>query len=427
MTDNQHNLWHQIATPKLLKTIKPLSQSSSADIVVIGGGYSGLSTALHLAEAGVNVTLLEANEIGYGASGRNVGLTNAGLWIMPKQAEQLLGADLGRRLNQFLINAPKYVAELINRYDMDCDYVENGSLQLAHRKSSMKYLHERAKQMAEYGADVSILDQDMTYQLTKAEGYYGALKDARAGLIQPLKYCQALAKVALEKGVKIYSNSPVLGIEKTPSELILKTQNAKIKCEKLVLATNAYEVELNQNKTHYTPLYYCQLASNQLSESQRQQCLPAELGVWDTGAVMRSYRTDKQGRLIVGTVGNIHHKDATYFKQWSKHVVSKTFPNIGDLKYEFAWAGRIAKSHNNIPQLLETDGRIYQLLGYSGRGIAPATVGGKMLAEYMMGKINSNELPLPINQSTKISFNQLRSAIYEIGCQLSHLSDHLIR
>lgn len=422
--ENEHNLWHLTNS---IAELTFLNENTTADVLVIGGGYTGLSTALHLAEQGKDVVLLEARDIGYGASGRNVGLTNAGLWILPKEAEKRLGVERGKRLNQFLIDAPKYVDQLIAEYKIDCDYSRNGTLHLAHNRAAMGYLKERREQMLEYGADVSLLGRDEAFELTQAARYHGALRDAGAGVLHPLKYCQGLAKIALAKGVRIYKQSALLDIEQLPDGVSAKTEFGSVVAQKMILATNAYEQNLNHNKQFYTPLYYCQLASEPLSAEQRAHCLPHNNGCWDSGAVMRSFRTDADGRLIVGTVGNIYTKTASGFKRWSAHVVGKTFPHIGKLNYQFSWAGRIAKSHNDIPHILQIEPNIYQIMGYSGRGIAPATVTGKMMADYLCENISVDELPLPMNEANSISFNKLRAAIYEAGCQLSHLSDFIIR
>lgn len=431
MLEAENNLWH-LAKP--LDGLEPLREDIKADVAVVGGGYTGLSTALHLAQQGKDVVLLEAHDIGYGASGRNVGLTNAGLWVMPQQVEQVLGVERGRRLNQFLIDAPKYVDQLITEYDIDCDYLRNGTLHLAHNKTALKYLDERRRQLLEYDADLKLLDADATFELTQAENYYGGLKDFNAGTLQPLKYCIGLAKLALENGVRIYKQSAVLDLERINGNIRLKTDLGNVTAGKIVLATNGYEQGLSYNNGLYTPVYYCQLASERLSANQRKHCLPANNGCWDSGMVMRSFRTDVEGRLIVGTLGNVYTgtdqinaRKVDGFKKWSAHVVKKTFPNVGELRYEFAWAGRIAKSANNLPQLLEVTDGVYQIMGFSGRGIAPATVSGKMLADYLCGKINRKELPLPFNEAKNISYNRLRAVVYEMGCELSHLSDFIVR
>ncbi len=418
------NLWQQCQ--KTL-SFEQLDSSIETDVAIVGAGFTGLSTALHLAKLGVNVTVIEAQDVGYGASGRNVGLTNAGLWIMPEQTEQLLGREEGRNLNQLLIDAPKYVHQLINEQQLDCDLLTNGTLHLAHSQSALVYLKDRQAQLSQYGAQIEFLDQQQTFAKSQAEGYHGALMDVNAGTLHPLKYCLELARLATEQGVKIYQQSAITKIEKSGEKFVLSSSKGQVTASKVVLATNAYEQHLNNNSKLYTPLYFCQLASESLSSEQRQHCLPDNNGCWDSGAVMRSFRTDSAGRLVVGTVGNIHTQGATAFKQWSEHVVKKTFPKIGKLTYSYGWAGCIAKSHNNIPQVLELEKNILQVVGYSGRGIAGGTVVGRELANYLNGSISQAQLALPINKAKNISFNQVRAAVYEIGCQLSHISDHLIR
>ncbi len=421
------NLWQETKHQQGLAQLDQLQSHIDVDVAVVGGGFSGLSTALHLAQQGVSVTVLEAQEIAFGASGRNVGLTNAGLWIMPDRTLNLLGERQGKMLNKLLIDAPCYVRQLILENQIDCDYTANGTLHLAHSTASLDYLQQRMHQLSAYSANMQMLDKTQAFSHTQAEGYYGALQDLRAGTLQPVKYCQGLAVIALKSGASIYTHSAVKRIEKNAAGLCLQTTKGSVQAKKVVLATNAYEQHLQYSKGLYTPLFYCQLASQPLSAEQRKHCLVSNMGCWDTGRVMRSFRTAADGRLIVGTVGNIHLKNAQGFESWTRHVVNKTFPHIGDLEYQFAWAGRIAKSHNNIPMLNLIDDDILQILGYSGRGIAGATVTGREIANYLTAKTKPMDIALPMNCARSISFNKLRAAVYEVGSQISHLSDHFLR
>jgi len=422
------NLWQQTKHQNLTDiTSHNLNGEIEVDVTVVGGGFSGLSTAYHLAQQGVRVAVLEAVDVGEGASGRNVGLANAGLWIMPKQAEQLLGGRQGQQLNQLLIDAPVYVKALIDRYNIDCDYNSNGTLHLAHSMASVKQLQERQRQLRAYGADIDFLAATTVYEKTQAKGYNGALLDHRAGALHPLKYCQGLARIAQNCGAKIYTQSPVLNIDKVAGRLLLSTSQGRVNTDQVVIATNAYEDHLNYSQGMFTPLHFCQLASAPLTQQQHAQCLPDDNGCWDTGTVMRSFRKDASGRLLIGTVGNIHTEAAKGFKYWAQHVLGKTFPQLGELEYQYGWSGKIAKSHNNIPQLRQIDNNIIQIMGYSGRGIAGATVAGREIADYLTQQKSSSDLALPLNQAQAISFNQLRATVYELGSQISHISDHLLR
>ena len=422
------NLWQETKNAVDCDSVyQALNTDIDVDVAVVGGGFSGLSSAYHLAKSGLTVAVLEANDIGEGASGRNVGLTNAGLWIMPKEAQQLLGAKQGKKLNQLLIDAPGYVAHLINHYNIDCDFKLNGTLHLAHSKAAVSGLQERRRQLQQYGTNIDLIDRQTVFEKTRAEGYYGALLDHRAGKLHPLKYCQGLARIAHQSGAQIYTHSGVTDIEKLNDRLVLTTASGKVKAGKVVLATNAYEEHINYSKGLFTPMFFCQLATSPLSAEQNELCLPDDNGCWDSGMVMRSFRKDKDGRLLIGTVGNIHTRDAKGFKYWAKHVIAETFPQLGALEYQYAWSGKIAKSHNNIPQLSSIGEHIIQIMGYSGRGIAGATVAGKEIAEYLTDKKSAEQLALPFNQAKAISFNQLRATVYELGSQISHCSDHLIR
>ena len=173
-----------------------LKGEDRVDVAVIGGGFTGTSAALRFAEAGSNVALLEAEYSGFGGSGRNVGLTNAGLWINPEDVERSIGKRYGERLNDFLSAAPDMVYDLIDEHNIECDAVRNGTLHLAHSEAGLKAIEERAWQINARGGSVMLLDKAQTYKLTVAENYLGAIHDMRAGTIQPLEYCHGLMKAA---------------------------------------------------------------------------------------------------------------------------------------------------------------------------------------------------------------------------------------
>ena len=233
-----HGLWEKTAPQP--PVTKPLSGQVSADVVVVGGGYTGLSSALHLAEAGSSVVLLEANEIGFGGAGRNVGLINAGMWVMPDDLPGELGAVHGERLLDLLGNAPRLVMELIDKHGIACELEREGTLHCAVGQEGLKEIEERARQWSKRGAPVTVLDAKETERRTGSSAYAGALLDMRAGTLQPLAYARGLAHAVTKAGVAIHTSSRVTATEKSGTKWVVTTDGGKVSANWIVVATDAY-------------------------------------------------------------------------------------------------------------------------------------------------------------------------------------------
>jgi L-pipecolate oxidase len=426
MTQQVNNsLWSLSRTSDIHTNI--LEHEEKVDVAIIGGGFTGCSAALRLAEAGTKVSLLEAEFSGFGGSGRNVGLTNAGLWINPEDVEKAIGKRYGEMLNHFLSTAPDLVHGLIDEHGIECEALRNGTLHLAHNEAGLKALEDKAWQINARGGSVMLLDRAATFELTAAENYLGAIHDMRAGTIQPLDYCHGLMMAARAAGANIYTASPALKIRQKRGQWHIKTPQGIIMARRVLIATNAYlEHIYPQIKSSFTPMYYAQLATDPLSATQLDSFLPGKHGTWDTRTVMRSYRTDAAGRLIIGTIGNIHMENAPLFKSWADKMIRDTFPKVGPVNWTYKWAGRIACSEDYIPNIHDFGQGLYSISGFSGRGISPGTAFGRVMADFLLGRVNSRDLPVRLSPVKSVPFNKIRELFYECGSQLSRLYDHLV-
>lgn len=233
-----HGLW-ELTAPAPPPTIV-LSDIRKADVAVIGGGYTGVSAALHPAEGGAEVVVLEAVQIGFGGAGRNVGLVNAGMWVMPNTLVDVLGIDYGERLLKLLGNAPSIVFDLIDKHRIDCEVERNGTLHCAVGEKGLRELEERAAQWQSRGAPVRIPSAAETAAKTGTSAYAGSLLDLRAGTIQPLAYVRGLASAALAAGAKIFTDSPALSVEQVSGKWEVRTAAGKVFTDWIVVATDAY-------------------------------------------------------------------------------------------------------------------------------------------------------------------------------------------
>ncbi|NNG73818.1 FAD-binding oxidoreductase [Rhizobium laguerreae] len=417
-----HGLWEKTAPEA--PTTSPLDGAVSADVVIVGGGYTGLSSALHLAEAGSKVVLLEAKEIGFGGAGRNVGLINAGMWVMPNDLPGVLGPVHGERLLDLLGNAPKLVMELIDKHQIACELERNGTLHCAVGADGLKEIEDRAAQWSARGAAVTLLDAAETAKRIGSDAYTGSLLDKRAGTLQPLAYARGLAHAAVKSGVTIHTSSPVVATERNGSRWTVKTARGEVSAEWIIVATDAYSTgPWEQVRSEQVHLPYFNFATVPLGHNLRQSILPRREGAWDTKEILSSFRMDQAGRLVFGSVGALRNTGLVVHKGWAKRALKRLFPVIGDVEFECEWYGHIGMTDNALPRFHKFAPGVVGFSGYNGRGIAPGTVFGRTLAEHILGRLPEADLPLPLTSPTEPSFRALKEIWYEAGAQVAHFAD----
>lgn len=417
-TDNGRALW--LASVEEADVCENLDGDIDVDLVIVGGGFSGCAAALKAAELGASVALLEAEDIGFGGSGRNVGLVNAGLWTPPDDIVAQLGLEAGERLNQLLAAAPDRVFQLIKDYQIQCQATRNGTLHCAHSPSALSGLRLRLNQQIKRQAPVRLLDAGEAQQRVGSDAVHGALFDPRAGTIQPLGYCRGLARAARSRGAKVYGNASVQNIKQQNGRWVLFSGQQKVSASKLLLATNAYRHSTaGIPGTDYVPVYYFQLATEPLNESLRKQILAGSEGCWDTALIMSSWRLDAAGRLIIGAMGNLESNSGKVHYRWAQRKLAQLFPLLSGLDFTLASCGRIAMTSDHLPKIVEPALGAYLVFGYSGRGIGPGTVFGSMAAEALL-KNNSSLLPLTPITNYRETLTALRGGFFESAALFSH-------
>jgi glycine/D-amino acid oxidase-like deaminating enzyme len=399
-----------------------LSGEISVDVVVIGAGYTGLSSALHLALEGTRVAVLEANEIGFGGAGRNVGLVNAGMWVMPDALGETLGADYGERLIDLLGNGPKVVFDIIERHGIDCEAVRSGTLHCAVGDEGLRELEHRAEQWQRRGAAVELLDQRETARLVGSTAYVAALIDRRAGTIQPLAYARGLARAAIAAGATIFTGSAATSFKQVGNQWRVQTANGAVTADWIVVGTDAYGtgpwLPIRREQVH---LPYFNLATKPLSDNVKNSILPERQGAWDTKEILSSFRFDRAGRLVFGSVGALRNSGIAIHKAWAKRAMSRLFPQIGEIEFEAEWYGKIGMTSDNLPRFHQLDRNVIAICGYNGRGIAPGTTFGRVIAEHVLGRLDISAMPLPVSPIESQPFIAARQFYYEAGAQAAHL------
>ena len=412
------NHWRNAAVEQV--AFPPLTDNITVDLVVIGGGFTGLNAARVAAHEGLRVCLIEAETIGHGGSGRNVGLVNAGLWLPPDQIKQTLGNTRGERLINDLGVGPDRVFDLIKTYEVQCDAHRSGTLHLAHSVNAISDLRAREQQWQSRDAPVTLLDAQTTAQYVGSDIYHGALFDARAGVIQPLDYARGLARAAANEGAQIYEKTAAVHIERDDIWKVT-TADGHMRASKLLIATNAYNNLTTATQVYDTSIVsYFQCVSQTLAQRDFDAILPEHHGCWDTALIMSSFRKTRDNRLVFGAMGETSDTIGRYIHDgWAQRAIQRIFPNV---KIEFlqSWSGRIAMTKNKIPEIMKLGKDGYAIFGYSGRGIAPGTVLGEQFGKYTATD-DESDLCLTITDKYCEILTNMKSRYYETGARVVHI------
>ncbi|QMU59181.1 MAG: FAD-dependent oxidoreductase [Boseongicola sp.] len=399
----------------------PFEDGVEVDVAIVGGGFTGLSTALHSADKGLSAYVLEAKQIGYGGSGRNVGLVNAAAWLPPKDVEDHLGQVYGPRFVETFGKAPEYVFSLIEKYQIRCEATRTGTIHAAHSPSGFKDLQARHAQWQALGEPVDLLSREEAAERIGSKAFYGGLLDNRAGTINPMGYCRGLARAAASAGAKIATGVKVTKLVKDGDLWKVETDRGVVTAKNVVLGTNAYTDDLWPDlKRIFTMIHYFQLATKPLADGN-EHILPGRQGLWDTGQIMFSIRRDMFDRLVIGSMGKVvGGVDRGLSNRWAQKQMSRIYPELGKVEFEEAWHGQIAMTPDHVPRIYNLDKGVYTPIGYNGRGITTGTIFGKAMADLLTGT-SPDKLPLPITELTTVPSAPIMSRLYETAFKANQL------
>lgn len=394
---------------------------ATVDVAIVGGGFTGLSTALHCAEKGLQAHVLEAEQIGFGGSGRNCGLVNAALWLPPQTVRKKLGTTYGPRFIKRFGAGPDYVFSLIEKHQIRCEATLTGTIHGAHSPKGYKELQDRHAEWQRLGEPVDLIDRDAIAEIIGTQSFYGGLLDHRAGTINPMGYCRGLARAARGAGAEISTGVRVKKLSREGKLWRLDTAKGSVLARNVVLGTNAYTDDLWPDlKRVFTIIHYFQLATKPMG-SEVDYILPGKQGLWDTGQIMFNYRRDAFGRLLVGSMGKvIGNTDSGLSHRWANKRLERLFPELGEVEFEKSWHGRIAMTPDHLPRVYQLDKNLYTPIGYNGRGITTGTMFGQAMAG-LLTDMDPADLPLPMTQLQVARSAPMMSRLYQTAFTANQL------
>ncbi len=416
------NLYSETAEPAV--ATPALAGQRRADVIVIGGGFTGLSAALHVAERGLHVVLLETETPGFGASGRNGGQVNAGLKHEPDEVERDFGADLGRRFNALAGNAPAFVFDLIERCAIRCEARRNGTLRAAVHPRHAQLVRASTVQHLRRGAPVEYLEREAIAKATGTDRYLGALFDRRGGDLNPLSYARGLAKAAIAAGAAVHGGSRVLDITRTGTAWRAQCAGGSVTAAHLVIATNGYTDGLWPGlRRSIVPVCSAIAASAPLPDALCERILPSRSVLYESGAITVYYRIDAGRRLLFGGRGPLHEASAAAEIAHLLAYAGKLWPELGDTPWTHVWGGRLAMTRDHYPHLHEPAPGVLVCLGYNGRGVALGTALGAELAKRLVNP--AAQIDAPVTSLKPIALHALWPAAVRAAIWRGRLVDYL--
>ncbi|MEL0087729.1 MAG: FAD-binding oxidoreductase [Halieaceae bacterium] len=359
---------------------------TDADVCIIGAGYTGLSSAIHLAERGYKVVVLEANRVGWGASGRNGGHVGTGQRADQSSLEKWVGTETAGSLWQLGLDAVDLVCELVETHHIDCE-LGVGNLHMAAKASHALDLEHEVNQLTrDYGyTKASYLNREELAELTSASGMHGGMLDMGARHLHPLKYAHGLARVASSLGVTIYEQSPAVKWRDN-AQVRVDTQQGSVTAKALVLACNGYLGKLAPTIAgNIMPINNFVIATEPLSPEQQRAVTRDNHSLSDSLFVINYWKLSGDGRLLFGGGENYTSRFPKDIKGFVRPYMLNIYPELADVKIDYGWGGTLGITMNRMPDFGRIGSRIFYAQGFSGHGVPTATMAGKLLAAAIDG------------------------------------------
>ena len=403
-----------------------LTEHITVDVCVIGGGFSGVNTALELVERGYSVALLEAFKVGWGASGRNGGQLIRGIGHGLDQFKSKIGQEGIDAIDRMGWEAVEIVKKRVAKYNIDCDLTW-GYCDLANTSQHMKDLEAEYKHLKSMGYphELEMVAKNDLGKVVGSDAYLGGMIDMGSGHLHPLNLVLGEATAAASLGVQIFENSEVINIQQG-KPVVVKTRQGQVTADSLVICGNAYVGDLNKKLGgKILPAGSYIIATEPLSDDMAKKVLPQNMAVCDQKLALDYYRLSRDNRLLFGGLCNYSGRDPVSIAGALKPHLDKVFPDLKDLKIEYEWGGMIGIGANRLPQFGRLQHNIYYAQAYSGHGVNATHMGAKLIAESIHNESDRIHVFEKVSHITFPGGKHLRSPLLAAGMLYARLKELL--
>ena len=380
--------------------------TEEADVIVVGGGFTGLSTALHLREAGVDVAIVEAMEPGWGASGRNNGQVIPTLSRPDPDDIIAKHGAAGERFVALLRDSAAALFDLASRYEIAAEQEQKGWVQPVHSPGRIKIAERRVRQWSKFGAPVELLSREKARDLLGSDAWFGGFWNRSGGHINPLALARGMARAALAKGTRIYARSPAASFERRDGRWLIKTGKGEISGRALVVATNAYSGEFSKSLVpdiaqEVMPVLSWQMATQPLSDNVRNTIIPGRQAMSDTHGELYFARYDARNRLVTGGAVIGPGNKAERLKARVAARLQRLWPQIGEVSFDYVWNGYVGMTTDFLPRIHRLGPDAWGWTGCNGRAVALTIALGNELSKAVRGS-SERDLALPLTEPVRI-------------------------
>jgi glycine/D-amino acid oxidase-like deaminating enzyme len=403
------SLWAHVSPPG--PELPELDGPQEAEVAVIGAGFTGLSTAIHLREMGVPVTVVEAAEPGWGASGRNNGQVIPTLSRHDPAALIARHGAAGERFVHVLRDSASTLFDLVRRHGIEAEAEQEGWIQPVHSPGRMKIAERRVKDWGSHGAPVELLDAARMREMLGSDAWFGGWWNRTGGHINPLMLARGMARTAVALGATVFARSPALSVEHREGRWLVTTARGTLRARALVMATNAYTGEFAPKlapniANEVVPVLSWQMATQPISHNIAATIIPGRQAMSDTHGELYFARWDARGRLVTGGAVAVPMNQAERLKPMVAARLQRLWPQIEEVAFDHVWSGYIGMTRDYFPKMHRIGPDGFAWAGCNGRAVALSVALGREFAHAVQG-VPEDELGLPFTEPERLPFHAL--------------------